>query len=369
MGKRMWLGVGVGAGVVVLGALAIVIAQPAMDSSARATTSWPLTKVALATVMRAEAPREVFAAGELEAAYQVLVAAETPGRITQIAFKSGQAVKAGQLLVQLNDAPEQAERLRLQAVLVNARTLFQRSQKLRAKNAVSQEVLDNATAALEMAKGELQKIDALIAQKAIRAPFAGKVGIRRVHQGQYVHAGEAVVSLVDASHLHVNFTLHEKAAADLRVGQAVELSVDALPHRSLSAQVNAIDPMIGKSRSVQVQASLANPDGQLQAGMYAGVRLGAAAPTMVMAVPETSVTYTAYGQTVFLAIEDKDRSLTVSRIQVTTGERWKGQVEITSGLKAGDQVVVSGQLKLSDGMPVEAVDEDSLQATAGSSAS
>ena len=362
MGKRMLLGVGVA----VLGALVIFIAQPAQESSARAMTAWPLTKVALATVTQTAAPREAFAAGELEAAHQVQVAAETPGRITHIAFTSGQAVKAGQLLVQLNDAPEQAERLRLHAVLVNARTLFQRSHTLRAKNAVSQEALDNATATLEMAKGELQKIDALIAQKAIRAPFAGKVGIRRVHQGQFVQAGEAVVSLVDARHLHVNFTLHEKAAADLRVGQGVELNVDALPHRELSAQVNAIDPMIGKSRSVQVQASLANPDGQLQAGMYASVRLGAAVPTMVVAVPETAVTYTAYGQTVFLASEGTDRSLTVSRIQVTTGERWKGQVEITSGLKAGDRVVVSGQLKLSDGMPVEAAAEDSLQAAVGS---
>ncbi|PRA60263.1 efflux transporter periplasmic adaptor subunit [Pseudomonas sp. MYb187] len=366
MGKRMLWGVGVG--VAVLGAMAIVIAQPAKDASTQAT-AWPLTKVALATVMHTEAPREAFAAGELEAAHQVQIAAETPGRITQIAFKSGQVVKAGQLLVQLNDAPEQAERLRLQAALVNARTLFQRSHKLRAKNAVSQEVLDNATAALGMARGELQKIDALIAQKAIRAPFAGKVGIRRVHQGQYVQAGEAVVSLVDARHLHVNFTLHEKAAADLRVGQAVALSVDALPQRALSAQVNAIDPMIGKSRSVEVQASLANPDGQLQAGMYTSVRLAAAVPTRVMAVPEAAVTYTAYGQTVFLATQGNNHSLTVSRIQVTTGERWKGQVEITSGLKAGDQVVVSGQLKLSDGMPVEAVDKDSLQAVAGGRAS
>ncbi len=169
MGRRMRVGGGV-AGVSVL---ALVIMWLGNQPSTQAAAAWPVAKVALARVGQGEAPRQAFAAGELEAANQVQVAAETAGRITRIAFESGQAVKAGQLLVQLNDAPEQADRLRLHAQLRNAQTLFLRIQKLEAVNVATQEQLDNATAALDMAKGELQQVDARIAQKAIRAPFAG----------------------------------------------------------------------------------------------------------------------------------------------------------------------------------------------------
>ena len=117
--------------------------------------------------------------------------------------------------------------------------------------------------------------------------------------------------------------------------------------------------MISASRLVQVQAVLASPDGRLQPGMYASVRLAARQAPSVLSLPETAVTYTAYGQTVFVARQD-DGGLRVSRVGVSTGERWQGRVEITSGLAAGEQVVVSGQLRLSDGMAVEAVAEDSL---------
>ncbi|ROQ53490.1 efflux RND transporter periplasmic adaptor subunit [Pseudomonas putida] len=365
MGKRMLLG----GGAAVVCVLAVVMLLTRKDSAAHATAAWPVTKVALATVTSREAPRQTFAAGELEAANQVQVAAETTGRITRIAFESGQRVKAGQLLVQLNDAPEQADRVRLSAQLRNARTLHQRIGKLRTANVTTQEQLDNATAAVQMAEGELQQVDARIAQKAIRAPFAGKLGIRRVHQGQYLNAGDAVASLVDATQLRVNFSLAEHAAPGLQVGQTATLAVDALPQKAFAARINAIDPMVGKARAVWVQATLANPDGQLQAGMYASVQLAAAQPTRVMAVPETAITYTAYGQTVFIATHDPERGLSVHRVQVTTGERWKGQVEVTSGLKAGDRVVVSGQLKLSDGMQVEQVANDTLHNADGGDAS
>ncbi|NMX90527.1 MULTISPECIES: efflux RND transporter periplasmic adaptor subunit [unclassified Pseudomonas] len=355
MGTRML----VGGGVAAVAVLALVITLLGNQPSTQAAT-WPVAKVALAAVRQGEAPRQAFAAGELEAANQVQVAAETAGRVTRIAFESGQAVKAGQLLVQLNDAPEQADRLRLHAQLRNAQTLFLRIQKLAAVNVATQEQLDNATAALDMAKGELQQVDARIAQKAIRAPFAGQVGIRRVHQGQYLQTGETIASLVDTQRLHVNFALSEQASPGLRVGQIAQLTVDALPREHFSAQINAIDPLIGQSRSVRVQATLANPGGQLQAGMYASVRLSAVQSPTVLVVPETAITYTAYGQTVFIASADPAGALSVRRVQVTTGERWQGLVEITSGLALDDQVVVSGQLKLSDGMPVEAVEQNTL---------
>jgi len=322
---------------------------------------WPVTQVALAPVERVQAPRALYGAGELEAARQVQLAAEVSGRITELAFSSGQQVQEGQLLVQLNDGPEQAERVRLVAQLRNAETLLARAEALSADKAASQEQYDNALVARDVARGELQRIEAVIAQKAIRAPFSGVVGIRRVHQGQYLNAGDAIASLVDAAGLNVNFTLSEQAVAQLSNGQAVRVQVDAWPDEVFEGEVVAIDPMINAARTVWVQARLANPKGRLKSGMFANVRVLMPEEEPVLAVPETAVTYTAYGQTVFIAEPDAQQALRVRRVAVTTAQRWEGKVEVKSGLAEGQQVVVSGQIKLSDGMQVTRVATDSLK--------
>lgn len=196
--------------------------------------------------------------------------------------------------------------MQLRARLRNAEVVLQRSRKLRAVNAVSQELLDNAATAVDVASGELQHVEALIAQKAIRAPFAGKLGIRRVHQGQYLSAGETIASLADISQLHVNFPWRT-SRPEVHVGQLLALTVDAVRGQDFQARVVAVDPVVSKARLVQVQAALPNPGGQLQPGMYAGVRLDAAQPSSVLAVPETAITYTAYGQTVFVATRDPEQ--------------------------------------------------------------
>jgi len=322
---------------------------------------WPVTQVALSSVERVKAPRALYAAGELEAQHQVQLAAELPGRITGVSFTSGQRVEAGQLLVQLNDAPERAERLRLVAHLRNAENTLARAEALQADQANSQEQYDNALFARDMARGDLQRIESIIAQKAIRAPFAGVIGIRRVHEGQYLSPGDTIASLVDASGLNVNLSLPEQAIAHLRDGQAVAVQVDAWPDAVFMGAVVAIDPMVDASRNVWVQARLENPQGRLQAGMFANVRVLMPEDEPVLAVPETAVTYTAYGQMVFVAEVDAQQSLRVRRVAVKTAQRWEGMVEISSGLQEGQQVVVSGQIKLSDGMAVKQVATDSLK--------
>jgi len=316
---------------------------------------WPVTQVALARASRVEAPRALHAAGELEAVRQVQLASEVAGRVTRIHFLSGQQVRAGQVLVQINDAPEQAERVRLMAQLGNSETTLARMAALRREQVVTLEQLDNATAARDMARGELQRIEAIIAQKAIRAPFSGVMGIARVHQGQYLNPGDAIASLVDSSGLRANFALPEQALAQLRKGQAVAVTVDAWPGEVFTGEIRAIDPLVSDARTVWVQANIANPQERLHAGMFANVRVLMPDDAPVLAVPETAITYAAYGQTVFVA-EDQGDGLRVRRVAVTTGQRWQGPehalVEIIDGLRAGQQVVVSGQIKLSDGMPV-----------------
>jgi len=334
------------------------------QSGGQAAGGWPATQVALAKVARVEAPRALHAVGELEAVRQVQLASEVAGRISRIAFVSGQQVEAGQVLVQLNDAPEQAERARLIAQLKNAEKTLARTRALQTSRAMTQEQLDNATAARDMAKSELQRIEAVIAQKAIHAPFAGVMGIARVHPGQYLNPGDAIANLVDASGLRANFVLPEQALDQLRIGQQVVVHVDAWPNEPFTGEIRAIDPLVTAARTVWAQAQLHNAQGRLQAGMFANVRVLMPEDAPVLAVPETAITYASYGQTVFVAEADDKQALRVHRVAVKTGLRWQGPeqalVEIISGLHEGQQVVVSGQIKLSDGMPVVPAASNSL---------
>jgi len=329
----------------------------------------PPTPVALATVEPVHAPRALHAVGELEAVRQVQLAAEVAGRISRINFVSGETVKAGQVLVQLNDAPEQAERARLVAQLGNAEKTLKRTQTLQTSRAMTQEQLDNATAARDMARSELQRIEAIIAQKAIRAPFDGMMGIARVHLGQYLNPGEAIANLVDASALRANFALPEQALAQLAIGQSVAVQVDAWPDTPFSGKISSIDPLVTNARTVWVQADLGDGQGRLQAGMFANVRVLLPNDAPVLVVPETAITYASYGQTVFVAQADDKQTLRVQRVAVQSGQRWQAGnqslVEIVSGLQEGQQVVVSGQIKLSDGMAVTPSASNALAPKAG----
>ncbi len=355
--RKLWLGAGA---LAVFLLLTILIVH----------TFWSKTGVEAKLAMffalehRRVVPRVFDGVGELEAGRQVQVAAEAAGRITRIAFESGQQVQQGQLLVQLNDAVEQAELIRLKAQLRNAEILHARARKLVERNVASQEQLDNAVAARDMALGAVRQTQALIDQKAIRAPFSGQLGIRRVHLGQYLGVAEPVASLVDARTLKSNFSLDESTSPELKLGQPLEVLVDAYPGRSFPARISAIDPLIGKSRTVQVQALLDNPEGLLAAGMFASIRVSRKADAPSLSVPETAVTYTAYGDTVFVAHQEGDRPLSAKRVSVRIGERWDGRVEILQGLAEGDRVVTSGQINLSDGMAVEPVKEDTLSSAA-----
>lgn len=324
---------------------------------------YPPIKVALAPVTQDNAPRTFYGVGELEAGRQVFVAAETSGRITKIDFESGQQVKKGQILVQLNDAVEQADLARYQAQLRNAARLHDRTRLLADKNLVAEAQVDSTRAERDIAQSLIQQTQALIAQKAIRAPFNGIIGIRQIHEGQYINPGQNIASLVDTQILKLNFSLDEQSSPELYIDQLVDINVDAYPDRTFSARINAIDPLIGKSRTVQLQATLENSDGAVKAGMYANVNVVRQANSKVLTVPETAVTYTAYGDTVFIA-EGNGEAMTAKQVSVKTGQRWDGKIEIEQGLKDGDKVVTSGQLRLNNGSAITPVTQDTLAESA-----
>lgn len=322
-------------------------------------------KVAVAPVLQADFPVVLSGIASLEATRQVQVAAEVDGRVAQILFTPGERVRAGQLLVQLNDAPEQGELARLQAQARNARALLERTRRLVPQQAATREQLDQAQADYDQAAGEIKRIQALIEQKRVKAPFDGVLGVRRVHLGQFARAGDPLVSLTDASSVYANITLPEQALGALRTGQPVTVTVDAHAGRVFEGTVTTIEPQVDPgSRTVRVQATLANADGALAAGMFAHGQVALPPRPGVLTVPETAISYSAYGDSVYVVTPpkagDSSAPLTVTQAYVQTAERVRGRVVVTKGVKPGDRVVTSGQLRLHNGAPVEISAQDTV---------
>ncbi|NBF02275.1 efflux RND transporter periplasmic adaptor subunit [Pseudomonas sp. Fl5BN2] len=322
--------------------------------SAQAYAQTPV-KVAVANASLQPFTRYLEAIGELEAVQQVSVPAEIGGRIVALPVQSGQRVERGQVLVQLNDGPQRGNLLRLQGEMENAKVRLERSRRLVSVNATSKEAFDDAQTELSTAKGALQALTAQIEQRTIRAPFSGTLGIRKVHLGQYVNPGDILINLVGDKGLYVNFSVAEQALPQVRPGAVLEVVLDALPEQRLSAVVSSLDPFLDRTRTLSVQARLQDAPAAALPRMFARVRLAQPMPSDTLSVPETAVTYNAYGEELFVVqpAEDGQGAPTVRRVSVKTGERRDGRVVIDSGLAPGQQVVISGQIKLSDGSAIE----------------
>jgi multidrug efflux system membrane fusion protein len=312
-------------------------------------------------------PRFLTGIGTLAAVHQVTVASQLGGMVTQILFVPGQAVKTGDSLVQLDDGPEQGDLRNFEAQARYAAVTLRRNQELLAKQAAAQSVVDQNRSQLDQADASIGKIKALIAQKLIRAPFSGKLGVRQVEVGQYVGAGTAMVTLTDLSELYVNFTLPEQDAAALAVGQEVSFTVDAYPGQSFTAKINAIEPQVSAdTRAIKLQATTANADDKLMPGMFANAQVVLAPRTGVVTVPETAVENTLYGDSAYVIEQDGTDAagkpaLKAKRVAVKTGEHFNGRIAILDGLKPGDAVVALGQNKvLFDGAAVAPSEQGGL---------
>ena len=315
-----------------------------------------------ATVTVAEAKSEVIpnlltAVGDLAAVHQVNVTSDVSGRITGIMFTAGASVKAGSPLVQLFDAPDQGDLASFKAQAVVGQLSLDRAKQLAARQFGPQATADQAQAAFDQAKAGIAKTEAIISQKLVRAPFDGVLGVRHVEVGQFLTAGTQIVTLTDLSSIYANFTTTEKESATLKVGQTVRIAVDAYPGKVFEGKITTIEPQINTdTRNIRIQATLDNPDHLLKPGMFATTTVVLPDKPAVITVPETSVDYTLYGDSVFLITEKKaddgTTSLTAVRTFVRTGDRVNGRVVIASGLKPGDRVVAVGQLKLQSGAAV-----------------
>jgi multidrug efflux system membrane fusion protein len=322
-----------------------------------ATNKPPPTTVTVAEARSELIPNLLTAVGELAAVHQVNVTSDVSGRVTDILFTSGSDVKAGSPLVQLFDAPEQADLANFKAQATVAQLSLDRAKQLAARQFGPQATVDQAQAAYDQANAGIAKTQAIISQKLVRAPFDGELGVRHIEVGKYLTAGTQIVTLTDLSKLYANFTVTEKDSGQLKVGQPIRVGVDAYPGRTFEGKITAIEPQIAtETRNIRVQATLDNPGHILKPGMFATTTVVLPDKPPVLTVPETAVDYTLYGDSVFLITEKKENdgktSLSAVRTFVRTGNRVGGRAEILSGLKPGDRVVAVGQLKLQSGAAV-----------------
>ena len=319
----------------------------------------PPAQISAVEVKTKPVPRFVPAIGSLAAVHQVTINPEIGGRVVKIFFEAGATVEAGEPLVQLNDAPEQGDLKNYQAQARWAQISLERAQTLRKNSFASQESVDQNQSQLDQARAQISKTEALIAQKLIRAPFAGKLGVRQIEVGQYLTPGAPIVTLTDLSTLYVNFTLPGRQRPEIKVGQQVEVQSDAFPGRAFDAKITTIEPQISAdTRTMMVQATMQNPDDALLPGMFVDAQVVLPPQPDMLVLPATAVEYTLYGDSVFVIHDDgKDATgqpiLKAVRTPVKTGARWGHNVAILDGLKPGERVVSAGQVKVQNGAQVK----------------
>ncbi|HYZ20637.1 MAG TPA: efflux RND transporter periplasmic adaptor subunit [Rhodopila sp.] len=323
-----------------------------------ATLSNPPQAVSTVVAANREWQPQLQAVGSLRAVNGATLSLEAAGVVDKIGFDSGQDVQAGQVLLQLRADDDIAKLASLQASAALAQVNYDRDLRQFRAQAVSQAVIDSDTYNLRNARAQVDEQQAIVDKKTLRAPFAGRLGIRQVDLGQYLNPGTAVVTLQALDPLYVDFTLPQQTLNQIAVGQSVTASVDTFPGQTFAGRIIAVNPLVdADSRNVQVRASLGNPDRRLLPGMFATVTIDAGAPHEAVTLPQTAVSYNSYGSTVYLVKPagtgtDGQKSLVATQSFVTTGATLGDQVAVLTGVKPGDMVVSAGQIKLHNGAPV-----------------
>jgi multidrug efflux system membrane fusion protein len=325
----------------------------------------PPTTVAVVKATLEPVPRYLDSIGTASSISQVTVSPQVAGRVVKILFESGAVVKAGDPLVQLDDGAERADLANFQAQAKLAQVNLSRAQSLAKEKYGTQANVDQQYMNLETARAGMARSQVLIDQKLIRAPFGGSLGIRQIDVGRYVSAGTPIITLTDLDRLYIDFTLPENRRASLNVGLPVEVRADAYRDRVFQAEVSTIEPQIDPlTRAIKLRASLPNPDHLLQPGMFVRARVILPPQGDAVTLPETTVDYTTYGESVFVVEESKDAEgkPTYKAVQtfVDVGARYEGKVAITKGVKNGDSVINGGQIRVHNGAAVVPTENDSL---------
>lgn len=311
----------------------------------------------------------ISAIGTTRAAQGVEVAAQVDGIITAIEFNSGDSVKAGERLVRIDDTVEQAELRSNLAALTSAQLAYERQKELFLRGTASKAAFDEAKARYEELTAAVERIRAIIERKSLEAPFAGRLGIRRVDVGQYVVPGQAIVSLQKLDPIYVDFSIPEHQAGIIRAGQTVELRIDVHPGHIFTGKVESVDARIAQeTRTLLVRAAMPNPERSVLPGMFADIAVISGEPNGAVTVPRTAVTHRLNRDVVYVLTavgtikkhdpatsipgDPKPELYEVEMRPVTVGEARDDRVRIIGGIEPGEIVATSGQHKLRAGMRV-----------------
>jgi len=298
---------------------------------------------------------QIEAVGSLRALNGADLSLEVSGVVDSISFQSGDDVKEGDVLLKLRSDDDAAKLQSLQAVADLNEITYERDQKQFKLQAVSQATIDTDVANLKNAKAQVMQQQAILDKKTLHAPFAGHLGIRAVDLGQYLSAGTTIVTLQALDPIFMDFFVPQQAVDQIRIGQRVNVKVDAYKDRTFAGEISALNPRVdASSRNVQIRATLKNADHKLLPGMYATVDIATGAPQDLITLPQTAVTYNPYGDTVYIidakgtAANGKPQQI-ARQTFITTGATRGDQVAVLKGVNDGDMVVTSGQLKLHNG--------------------
>jgi membrane fusion protein, multidrug efflux system len=316
----------------------------------------PVETIASAVAHEENWPDTLPAVGSVSAAQGVTVAPEIGGKVAEIAFESGAFVQPGDLLVRLDTSSEEAQLRAAEAQTELARLNAERNRKLREDKTVSQAELDATEATLKQAQANADAIHATIAKKTIRAPFAGKLGIRLVNLGEQLNVGQGIVSLQSLSPVFVDFSLPQQEFAKLQPGLKVRAFLDAYPTNQFTGELAAINPDLDAvTRSVRVRAKFENAGELLRAGMFARVSVILPEEKPVLVVPATAVMSAPFGDSVFVITPDDkagSTNLVAQQKFIRTGRIHGDFISVETGLKAGDKVATAGLFKLRNGVSV-----------------
>jgi membrane fusion protein, multidrug efflux system len=355
MAKRMILMLAV-AGVVVAGLGFVKYRQ--IRAAAQTVMEPPPEAVTTIVASQEKWPATLNLIGTMVAVHGVTVSADLPGTVARIAFDSGKSVQAGDVLVELDTRQERAQLAAIEAQRDLAHINFARMQQLVKEGVVAQTEYDNAIAQQKATDAQVGEIRATIARKTIRAPFSGILGIRQINLGQYLAAGEAIVSLQALNPIYVNFGVPQQESGKVRVGRTIRVTSSEAASGGFAGRVTAIDSIVNEAtRNLQVQATLANPGGRLRPGMFVQVEMIVGADRPVIALPTTAINYAPYGDSVYIVSDLKDpaghtyRGVRQQFVKLA-GSRGD-QVAVVSGVKPGDEVVSSGVFKLRNGAAVQ----------------
>src|SRR5947207_1960789 len=357
MAKRMLAMLAVTA--LLVGGLGFVKFRQIQTAIGQAAAFQPPPEAVTTIVAAAEEwPATLNAIGTMAAVQGVTVSADLPGTVDSIGFESGQIVREGEVLALLDTRQEQAQLAAADAQRDLARLNFERMQGLLSGNVISQAEFDRANADLRQTQARVGEIRAAIDRKTIRAPFSGVLGLRQVNLGQYLGDGAPIVTLQALQPIYVNFGVPQQAAAQVKKGGEVRITVDELASAALQGRITALDSMVDSTtRNIQIQATLPNAHGELRPGMFVQTEVAVGAGRKVMTLPASAISYAPYGDSVFVVSDLKapdGRHYQGVRQQFVKLEGSRGdQVAVSAGVKPGDEVVTSGVFKLRNGAAVQ----------------